>query len=416
MPGMPELRRAAFVAVGSELLRAERIDTNSFLAARLLRPCGFVFVEKRVVEDDENAIAAAVVELKRRVDLIVFSGGLGPTADDVTRQGVASALERAISRDGDMVAWLQRRYRAFGRSMPDTAARMADVVEGSEVLRNPRGTAPGLLISEAEPGAADVVLLPGVPSELEEIIVQHLVPRWRGGATRTTRVLHLSGVYESYVEDRVGHLYERFGRESVTILAGRGQVDLILAADGADVDQRLGEMEDAFIEVVGDDIFGRDGDTLAAAVLAALQRRGLRVATAESCTGGLVGAALTSVPGASETYVGGVVAYANELKEGLLGVPAHLLEEFGAVSREVALAMARGAASLGADCGVGVTGIAGPGGGSDEKPVGLVHMAAVTPGDERHLEWRFPGDRDMIRELATNFTLDLLRRSLESGA
>jgi len=416
MPGMPELRRAAFVAVGSELLRAERVDTNSFLIARLLTPCGIAFVEKRVVEDNEGAIAAAVAELGRRVDLIVVSGGLGPTADDVTRQGVASALGRSISRDGEVVARLQRRYAAFGRPMPASAARMADVIEGSEVLRNPHGTAPGLLIPARTSESADVVLLPGVPAELEEIAVQHLVPRWRAGDSRATRVLHLGGVYESYVEDRISHLYERFGRESVTILAGRGQVDLILAADGSAAAERLDEMDAAFVEAVGDDIFGRDTDTLAGTVLETLRRRSWRAATAESCTGGLIGARLTSVPGASEVYVGGVVAYANEIKQARLGVPVEVLTEFGAVSREVALAMARGAALLGAECGVGVTGIAGPGGGSDEKPVGLVHMAAVTPTGERHLEWRFPGGRDLIRELAVNFTIDLLRRALAADS
>jgi len=409
MPAMPELRRAAFVAVGSELLRAERVDTNSFLAARLLAPCGFVFVEKRVVEDDEAAIAAAVMELGPRVDLVLVSGGLGPTADDVTRQGVARALGRGLARDAGLLAGLERRYAAFGRPMPAIAARMADVVEGAEVLRNAHGTAPGLLLAGGG-GRAAVVLLPGVPSELEEILAVHVVPRWEASRARATRVLHLGGVYESHVEDRVGHLYDRFGRESVTILAGRGVVDLILAADAP---ARLEEMETAFLEVVGADVFGRDAETLAGVVLDRLRQRGWRLATAESCTGGLIGGRLTAVPGASQIVVGGVVAYSDRLKAELLGVDPGTLASRGAVSEEVARAMARGAQALGAECGLSVTGIAGPGGGSAAKPVGLVHMAVATPEGERHLEWRFPGSREQVRELAANFTLDLLRRALE---
>ena len=409
---MGSSRRAAFVAVGSELLRSERVDTNSLKTAELLQPCGYVFVEKRVVEDDEEAIATAVDELRRRVDLVVLSGGLGPTADDVTREGVARGLGREIQSDPSLEAMLAARYEARGRTMPAVALRMSNVVTGAEVLRNPYGTAPGLLL---EAGGAKVVLLPGVPRELEEIITTHLVPRWRAEGGLSTRTLHVGSAYESAVEEVVRPLYDRFGRERITILAGRGIVHLILTAAGPDAKERLDEMEGGFAAALGPSLFGRDHETLAGVVLQRLRARGWRLATAESCTGGLAGAMLTAVAGASDVYVGGVVSYANEVKESLLGVPGPLLLTHGAVSAEVAGAMALGARRLGAECGLAVTGIAGPSGGSEAKPVGTVHLAVSTPAGERQARHVFPGDRQLVRELSANFALDLLRRSVEEA-
>ncbi|MGE5236101.1 MAG: CinA family nicotinamide mononucleotide deamidase-related protein [Acidobacteriota bacterium] len=406
-------RRAAFVAVGSELLRAGRLDTNSLLVARLLQECGYALVEKRCVEDDAEAIGRALRELTPRAELVVFSGGLGPTADDVTREGVAAALGLGIIRLEAIEKALLSRFQSAGRAMPAITARMADVIEGAEVLPNPKGTAPGQLL---QVGDSVVVLLPGVPRELEEIFRTNLLRRWECTQQIHVRVLHLGGVYESGVEERVSPLYERFGRDSVTILAQRGQVDLVLTAAGEHGAARLAEMENAFAAATGRDLFGRDGETLPEVVLAHARRRGWLLATAESCTGGLVGARLTSVTGASEVYVGGVVAYANALKQGVLEVRPETLERYGAVSRECAEEMARGACRLGADCSLAITGIAGPAGGSPEKPVGTVHMAVATPSSVRHLATRFPGDREMVRALAATFALDLLRRVLdESG-
>ncbi|OYV95756.1 MAG: hypothetical protein B7Z68_06765 [Acidobacteria bacterium 21-70-11] len=264
-------------------------------------------------------------------------------------------------------------------------------------------------------GGGTLVLLPGVPVELEQILVTHLLPRFAASAGVLTRTLRLGGVYESQVEERVKHLYERFGRERVTILAARGQVLLVLAAAGEHGAQELDEMEAAFTAIAGADLYGRDGDTLAGVVLARLGARGWRLATAESCTGGLIGAAITAVAGSSAAYVGGVVSYSNLLKQRLLGVPEAMLAAHGVVSREVAEAMAAGACALGAECAVAVTGIAGPDGGSTEKPVGTVHIAAATPHSARHALHRFPGDRAMVREMTVNFGLDLLRRTLEEA-
>ncbi len=402
-------RKAAFVAVGSELLRTERVDTNSVLAGRLLAPCGFALVEKRCVEDEIGAIATAISELLGRAELVIVSGGLGPTADDVTREAAAGALGLALARDARVEAALVARYRRRGRTAQPFALKMADVLAGAEVLSNPVGTAPGQLVRA---GDRTVVLLPGVPTEFEQILTLHLLPRWSASAGVRTRTLRLAGVYESNVEERVSPLYERFGRERVTILAARGQVLLVLTATGAGAEAELAAMEAAFAAAAGPDLYGRDADTLAGVVLAALGRRGWRLATAESCTGGLIGAHITAVPGSSASYVGGAVAYSNDLKRRLLAVPEGVLAEHGAVSRETALAMADGARALGAECGLAVTGIAGPDGGSAEKPVGTVHIAAATPRGAHHAHHRFPGDRAMIREITANFALDLLRRAL----
>lgn len=402
-------RPAAFVAVGSELLRTERFDTNSLLAARVLGRCGYELVEKRCVEDNAGTIAAAVVELLARTELVIVSGGLGPTADDVTREGVSRALGLALVRRADLEEELAARYRRLGRPLPPIASRMAEVLDGAEVLRNPLGTAPGELLQVR---GHTLVLLPGVPSELEQILTSHLLPRWVAAAGVATRTLRLAGVYESQVEQRVSPLYERFGRERVTILAARGQVSLVLSAFGTRAQEDLVGMEKVFSVAAGGDLYGRDEDTLPGVVLELLGRQGLRLATAESCTGGLVGFQLTAVPGASNQYVGGVVAYSNQLKERMLGVPAEVLAVKGAVSRETAEAMARGACALGAECGLAVTGIAGPTGGSAEKPVGTVHIAVASPRGVRHALHQFSGNREMVREFSGNFALDLLRRAL----
>ncbi|MGQ9495886.1 MAG: CinA family nicotinamide mononucleotide deamidase-related protein [Thermoanaerobaculaceae bacterium] len=405
---MREFSRAAFLAVGTELLRTDRLDTNSLFVARQLLRRGVELVEKRAVPDDEAIIARAVEELLHSVELVVVSGGLGPTADDVTRQGVARALGRPIREDAKILAALRSRYQRLGRDVPQIAVRMAQIIEGSEVLPNPRGTAPGLWLQE---GDRAVVLLPGVPEELEGIFLSQVIPKLPGPA-RLVRTLRVAGRFESEVEQRIQPLYQQFGRKNVTILAGRGTVDLVLFAPN---ELELAKMERAFAELLKEDIYGQDEQSLAEAVLSACRRKGWLLATAESCTGGLIGAMLTSVPGASQNYLGGVVAYANSLKAGLLDVDEALLARVGAVSRETAEAMAEGARRLGAHCGLAVTGIAGPAGGTPEKPVGTVHMAVVTPLARAHRHQRFLGSRQTVREMAANFALDLLRRLLLEG-
>ncbi len=410
-----EHRTAACLAVGSELLGDRRLDSNSLTITRTLARYGISVEEKRVAGDSVDQVATAIRELTARHDLVVVTGGLGPTADDVTRDAVAQALGRGIEPSAEVEGWIRKRYRDLGRRMPDVCLDMARVVEGSRPLHNDRGSAPGLMI---ETHGRIVAVFPGVPFEMEEMLERDLVPEiaaWSGGAAKISRTLLLGGVVESDTEEKVRHLYDRFGRENVTILASYGVVRLVLSAEGdeAAARRRVLSMEAAFREVLDDDVAGVDIDGLAEVVLQQLRQRRQTLATAESCTGGLISADLTEVPGSSDVFLGGVVSYSNDIKEGFLDVPHEMLLAQGAVSDEVARAMAAGARRrLNADWSIGITGIAGPSGGSEEKPVGLVHWAVAGP---RRIESRqrvFLGDRSIIRRWSVNAALDLLRRCL----
>jgi len=412
-------RTAACLAVGSELLGGEKLDRNSLTITRTLARYGVAVVEKRVEGDNVHRVASAIGELLSRHDLVVVTGGLGPTADDVTRDAVAQALDRPLRHSDEVERWIRGRYSAHGREMPLYAPAMARVVEGSRPLPNTRGTAPGMLIDLS---GRLLAVLPGPPWEMEEMLERDLLPElelWNPGVRRISRTLVLGGVFESDVEESVRHLYERFGREQVSILASFGVVRLVLAAEGEEASARrhLDVMERAFREVLGDDVAGIDVTGLAEVAVNQLRRCGQSLATAESCTGGLVSARLTDVPGASDVFVGGVVSYSNEVKEHQLGVPLEVLIDHGAVSEEVARAMASGVRSrLSSDWGIGITGIAGPSGGTEDKPVGLVHWAVAGPGGVWAAHRVFPGDRTVVREWSLNSSLDLLRRRLaETG-
>lgn len=406
-------RTAACLAVGSELLGEEKLDRNSLTITRSLATYGIRVAEKRVAGDNVDDVASAIRELLGRHDLVVVTGGLGPTADDVTRDAVAQALDRPIEHDDDVEEWIHARYAAHGRPTPVFAPQMARVVGGSRPLPNNRGTAPGMLV---EIDRKLLIVLPGPPWEMEEMLERDLLPevaRWGDGGQRLTRTLVLGGVFESDVEERVRRLYDRFGRENISILASFGVVRLVLtsAGDEVAVQNELDEMESAFREILGDDVAATDVSGLPEAVVVELRRSGLTMATAESCTGGLVSARLTDVAGASEVFVGGVVSYSNEVKEHQLGVPLDTLVEHGAVSEEVAKAMAAGARErLAADWGVGITGIAGPTGGTEDKPVGLVYWAVAGPDGVWAQHRVFPGTRSVVREWSLNSALDLLRR------
>ncbi len=405
---------AACVAVGSELLGDRRLDRNSLRISAELARFGFQVVEKRVVGDDVARLAATLGELLGRVEVVVVTGGLGPTADDVTREAVALATGRTLVRDPQLEAAVRERYRAAGRVMPEICVKMAEVVTGSQPLANTCGAAPGIFL---EGDGTVLVALPGVPSEMEAMLVRDVVPilAARGDATvRRARTLLLGGVVESETETRVSHLYDRFGRDDVTILASYGVVRLVVSASGeaAAVELRLDEMEGAFRAVLGDDVAGTDVAGLAEVVLARLGQRGETLAVAESCTGGLVASWLTEVAGASTVFMGGVVSYSNAAKEAVLGVPQQVLVEHGAVSEAVARAMAEGArACFATTWGVGVTGIAGPTGGTVDKPVGLVHWAVAGPAATVAGRRLFPGNRALVREWSANAVLDHLRRA-----
>ncbi len=413
---MHPISTAACLAVGSELLCGRRLDSNSLVVSTRLAGRGVRVTEKRVVGDDRDAVAGAIRELLTRVDLVVITGGLGPTADDVTREGVAAAFDLGLNPNAEVEAWIREGYLNRGRDMPAIAPSMARVVEGSRPLRNRRGAAPGLLL---ERGSKLVAALPGVPWEMRDMLEHELEPELARRGTGTVvlvRTLLLGGVVESDVEGRVHHLYDRFGRSNVSILASCGLVRLVMTAEGIPeaAGSRLDEMAAAFRTAVGADLAGVDVETLAEPLIAALEARGETLAAAESCTGGLVGAELTSVPGSSAVFLGGVVSYSNQAKETMVGVAHELLVAHGAVSEPVARAMAGGVrARFGTTWGIGITGIAGPAGGTVDKPVGLVHWAVAGPCGIRARQARFPGDRESVRRWSVNAALDLLRRTLE---
>ncbi len=413
-----ERKTAACLAVGSELLGDQRLDSNSLTITRALARFDVVVTEKRVAGDSVEDVASAIRELLQRHDLVVVTGGLGPTADDVTRDGVALALGRTIELNAEVEGLIRKRYADLRRTMPEVCTTMARVVAGSKPLPNARGSAPGIM---AEIDGRLLAVFPGVPWEMEEMLERDLVPevaRWNPGVSKYSRTLVLGGVVESDTEQEIQHLYEVFGRENVTILAHYGVLRLVLNAEGEKKEalERIDEMEEAFRAVLGEDVAGVDVAGLPEVVLDALRQRGETLATAESCTGGLISAHLTDVPGASDVFLGGVVSYSNDVKEKLLGVPHETLVEHGAVSEEVARAMATGACDrFGSDWGIGITGVAGPTGGTEEKPVGLVHWAIAGPQGVVAKHRVSLGNRSIIREWSLNAALDTLRRQLAAN-
>lgn len=414
--------RAAILAVGSELLGTDRLDTNSLTLTGVLERYGVELATKSVVGDSEEAIAGEISRLLADVDLVLVTGGLGPTADDVTRPAVARALGRPVREAPEVLAGIREKFASHGMRMPEVNRRQAEVIEGAELIDNPRGTAPGMRL---EDGDATLFLFPGVPVELAAMIERSLEP-WLGarsaGTGRERGFLKVAALPESTVEERIAPAYEEFGREAISILAKPGEILLQFWAHGTDDERRtrLRAIRERLGELVGPAVFTDDpGTDLAAVVGGILRDRGRTLATAESCTGGWLGERITAVAGSSAYYPGGVVVYSNRLKELLLGVPAELLAENGAVSEEAARAMAVAVRErLGADYGLAITGVAGPGGGSDDKPVGTVHLALAGPGGARdggrvdHRRVRFPGERSRVRWLSTQLALEMLRREL----
>ena len=415
------LSTAEIIAVGTELLTPFRSDTNSLFLTARLNELGIVVRRKSIVGDDAAALGPAVRDALARADLLVVCGGLGPTDDDRTRETVADVLGRTLREDASIVERLRVRFAARGWTMPENNRRQALVPAGAVVLDNPRGTAPGLWL---ETGDRVVVLLPGPPRELEPMFTA--VARTRLSARAVPerlyrRVLRVTGLGESHVEEMTHPVYDRWRQAeppvATTVLASPGLVELHLSTRAVSQDAAGAVLDAATAElaaVLGDHLCSTDGRSLSEVVGELLRRDGFRVAVGESCTGGLVIARLVDVPGSSSYVETGVIAYSNEVKRTVLGVDPGLLKTHGAVSEAVAVAMAEGARQVGAtDIGIGVTGVAGPGGGSDEKPVGTVCFGVVGPASEREARTvRFPGDRAMIRRQATGAALDLLRRVL----
>jgi len=405
---------AEIIAVGSELLTPYHLDTNSLFLTAELNGLGFHVRRKHVVGDRDDDLRDVFLRALERVDLVVSCGGLGPTEDDRTREIVAEALGRRLKRNDEILRNIQERFRKFGRTMPEVNTRQAMVPEGAEPLENTRGTAPGLWL---EAHAKVAVLLPGPPSELQPMFVREVKPRLarRGANLRLyTRDLRITGLPESDVDQRVASIYKEYAGTETTILASPGEIQLhprVWSEDEVAATKLLDEMVKRFALALGENLFSISGETLEDVVAKELQENRATIAVAESCTGGMLAARLTNVPGSSSYFLGGVVSYSNDLKSAWVDVPKELIEAKGAVSSEVALAMADGIRRrTGASLGVGVTGIAGPGGATPEKPVGLVHIAIADEKGTKERNFRFPGDRDRIRHQATQAALDMVRR------
>ena len=416
-----KLRNAEVIAVGSELLGSTRLDTNSLFIAELLSSIGIVLQAKAVVGDDRTAIAEHLSGALARADLVLLTGGLGPTDDDLTRDAVAQVTGRPLEEDPAIVERISARFARRGMRMPEVNRRQALVLSGAAVLENPHGTAPGQLL---EHGGRTIVLLPGPPRELRPMLSALCEGALHVGAgdERIHRAcLFVTGRTESHVEEAVQPVYSRWRAEvppiETTILATPGQIELHLTVRSADAGEARARLTDAsqrLTEILGRDVFSTDGRPMEEVVGALLAERGLTIAAAESCTGGLMMARLTDVPGSSAYVLGGVVSYSNDVKTAVLHVEEDLIRTHGAVSEPVAVAMAEGVRSLtGARIGVGITGVAGPGGGTAAKPVGNVVVAVVDQSSRATVRtYQMPGGRPQVRFHATQSALDMVRRLL----
>jgi nicotinamide-nucleotide amidase len=408
--------RAEILAIGSELMDPLRVETNALHITGRLFEAGVEVGVRSVVADDAALIESAFRSALGRADVVVATGGLGPTEDDLTREAAAAALGRRLQRDPEIIEQLRARFARFNRVMAPVNEKQADVIEGATVLPNPRGTAPGQRVAA---GGRLLYLLPGPPAEMEPMLERHVLPDVRAqarGAVLHRRILKIASMSESDVEQAVAPVYKTYTNPRTTILGGPGQVELHLTGEGstaAEAEARVEVLSAGLREKLPGRIFSEDGRELHEVVAGLLRERSLRLALAESCTGGLLSGRLTEVPGSSAFLDRALVTYSDRSKAELLGVDSDLIATRGAVSEETARAMAAGArASAGADVAVAITGIAGPAGGTDDKPVGLVFIALEGVAGTRVRRFHFPGGRDRVRRQACQAALEMVRRGL----
>jgi nicotinamide-nucleotide amidase len=393
---------AEIVTIGTELLLGQLVDTNTATIAAALAEIGIDVFRETSVGDNEARIAQAVSEAVGRADIVVCAGGLGPTVDDLTREAVAKVAGTDLALDRDVAEDLRAFFASFGRQMSPNNARQAMFPKGARILENPKGTAPGFAV---DMDGKLIIAMPGPPREMQPMLKERVVPmlaeRFGTDSLLVTRVLRTTGVSESEIDSKIEDLFRAGINPSIAVLAHAGEVHIKITAKAASREAAaalIGQVEREICRRLDDCVFSCDGSSLAESLGKELRARGWSLATAESCTGGLAGSMITAVAGASDYYRGGVIAYSNEAKISLLDVSASLIELHGAVSEEVACAMAVGAkAAFSADIAIAITGIAGPGGGSDEKPCGLVYLAAA--GSDGSLQVRrlhVPGDRASV--------------------
>jgi nicotinamide-nucleotide amidase len=411
---------AEIIAIGSELLTPYRQDTNSLYLTEKLNQLGVEVIFKTIVGDSLGHLTQSASQALSRADIVVFTGGLGPTEDDLTREAVAETLGLSLRRDPEIVAGIEQRFAARGWKMAANNTKQGDVIAGATVLPNPNGTAPGQWIAGKYDGREKIiVLLPGPPHEMKALFEQQCIDRLRAKVPAqfiSTRELRVTGMGESAVDARVAPIYTQFTDVQTTILAGAGEIQLHLKSRANSHDaaqQRVDQLAEQIEAELGDFVFSDNGDSMEQIVGYYLQMRNATLAVAESCTGGLVGERITSISGSSRYFAGGAIVYSNQLKTTLSGVSAELIAQHGAVSHAVAAALAEGIRQrCGATLGLGVTGVAGPNGGTPEKPVGLVFHALASDTGTEVVERKFPGDRKRIRWFASQQALDMVRRKL----
>jgi len=411
---------AEIIAIGSELLTPFRQDTNSLYLTEKLNQLGVEVVLKTIVGDSRERLVSVAQHALLRSDIVIFMGGLGPTEDDLTREAVAEALAVVLHRDEEVLTKLKERFASRGYKMTPNNYKQADVIAGAIVLPNPNGTAPGQWISgEYEGRERLIILLPGPPFELKALFDAECYERLRAKlpvAYIATRVLKVAMLGESAVDARVAPIYQQYPDIQTTILAGAGDVqfNLFTRANSIDAAQaRVDELAGKIEDELEDALYSSKGETLEQIVGYYLQMRNATLAAAESCTGGLLAERITSISGSSRYFLGGAVVYSNELKTEFADVPADLINKHGAVSAEVAIAMAEGIRKrCKATLGVGITGVAGPTGGTPDKPVGLVYHALSGERGTEVVEKKFPGDRKRVRWFASQQALEMVRRKL----
>lgn len=398
------------------MLGPTRVDTNSLKITTALEDYGAAVIRKAVVGDRLEELAAEISFALGQADTLIITGGLGPTEDDMTREALARALGLELELDQSIVDRIEARFAQRGWKMPEVNKRQAMVFRGQRTLTNERGTAPGFHI---ETGGRHVWVFPGVPHELEWMIATYFRP-WlderSGGQSRWRRVLKIAGITESGVEEKLKPYYAAHSSEPpCTILASPSAIEIHLLADGSEAPARelLTTRERELLDLLGDRVFGYDDDTLESVVGRLLASRGETLATAESCTGGLLSSRITDIAGSSAYYMGGAVCYTGAAKTMLVGVPPELIAAHGEVSEEVAIALARGARErFGTTYGVAITGIAGPTGGTPTKPVGTVHIAVAAPEHVEHRKLFWQGPRQIVKWFSTQTALDLLRKTV----
>jgi nicotinamide-nucleotide amidase len=407
---------AEIIAVGSEMLTPERVDTNSLYLTAELNKLGVEVVAKCVIGDDRERLAAAVRLSLSRSPILIISGGLGPTEDDVTREAVAQAVDRKLAFNDDIAAWLEERFAKARRRMAEINKRQAFLIEGADPLPNDRGTAPGQWLEES---GAVAMLLPGPPHELKAMFERHCIPRLARLVPKQiirTLFLRVAGMGESDLDELIAPVYKKYENPATTILAAAGDLQIHLrarCATEAEADALLAEVGGPIELLLGDRIYSRNGDPLEAMVGHLLRQSHTTVSVAESATGGMLGERFTAVPGSSDYFLGGFITYTDAMKVDLLGVDPEILREHGAVSKETAEAMATGARRrTNSSYALSITGAAGPDSADTRVPVGLMWVGLADAAGVLSIHRQYLGDRQRIRTFTVQMALDLLRRRI----